>query len=274
MNDNDASRMGYPVYTLQDSVPYVSSQNAETDAANAESTNAIPTYVEPIPTSASYPYPGLSEIIPYANGNIGSGYNPGAFAVQSGYEGYIVPGPPEVAQVKAIESSNIPFVGAISNTLAPLTNVLPASFRSLATQAITIIGALLGFTVLGGGLTTALCTLTPFCTISFALPFTLPFARSGLKIIAKPFVGEENAELLENTLMRLSKMQSKELNELAAKTSDNNDAVDTTKSVDGIDVTADVASTIAKVAKVTKAAAETAPAPMIKTTNMEKSNNQ
>lgn len=279
MNDSDAARMVYPVYTLQDSVPFESSQNAETDATNAESTNAIPAY-EPLAASAPYPYAGLSGIVPYANGNIGGGYNPGAFAVQSGYEGYIVPGPPELAQPKAVVSSNLelPFVGAISSTLTPLANALPVSMRSVAAQAITVITALLGFTVLGGGLTTAICTLTPFCTISFALPFALPFARSGLKAIAKPFVGEENAELLENTLMRLSKMQRKEQDELAAKTADNHDsAVDTTKSVDGADVTADVARTIAKLAEVTKAAAAaaaTAPLPTTKTETMEKSNDQ
>lgn len=117
--------------------------------------------------------------------------------------------------------------------------------------------------------------MTPFCTISFALPFALPFARSGLKFFARPFVGEENAELLENTLMRLSKMQNKQQNELAAKTIDNGGSVDTTKSLDGIDVADDVASTIAKVAKVTRAAESgTAPAPMTKTTNSEKSNDK
>lgn len=275
MSDSEAGRMAYPVYTLQDAVPYNTAQNADTDAANAESSNAIPTYVEPLPTAASYPYAGLSEIIPHANGNFGGGYNPGAFAVQSGYEGYIVPAPPEAVQAKAVESSNLelPYVGAITSTLTPLANALPVSMRAFATQAITVIGALLGFTVLGGGLTTALCTLTPFCTISFALPFALPLARSGLKAIARPFVGEENAELLEHTLMRLSKMQSKQQDVLAAKTTDNsNGAADTTKSPAGADVTADVARTIAQVAKVAIAVAESTPT--TKTTAAEKPTDQ
>lgn len=272
--------MVYPVYTLQDPVPYVSmpTQSVETDSTKAEPTNAIPTYLEPLDAAQAYPYAGLSGIVPSyaANAQIASPYNPGAFSVQSGYEGYIVPGPPELVQQRANEASTeLPFVGTITNSLTSLTSTLPVPIRSIATQAITILGALLGFTVLGGGLTTAICTLTPFCTISFALPFALPFARSGLKFIARPFVGEENAELLETTLLRLSQMQNKQQTELAEKTIDNG-SVDTVKSSNGADITEDVASTIAKVAKVAKAAesAESAAVPMMKTANVEKSNDK
>lgn len=266
MNDSnvyDAPRMAYPL--ADSSFQYVAmpAQNAETDVINGDATNAVPSYVEP--ELASYPYTGLSGIVPYASGNIGGGgYNPGAFAVQSGYDGFLVPVAPQAAEEKEVEpksNNELPFIGSITSTLTSLTNGLPTSMRSFATQAITIISAMLGLTVMGGGLTTAICTFTPLCTISFALPFT----RSGLKTLAKPFVGEENVEILDSTLMRLSKMQDKEKDELAAKTSDNGGgaaAVDVTatKSVDGSDLSADVAGTIAKVAKVTKEAAATASA--------------
>lgn len=160
MKDSDASRSGiYPVYSLQESIPYASmpSQNAEADSAQAESTNALPTYADP--ALVAYPYSGLSGIIPYAGANVAGAYNPGAFAVQSGYEGYIVPGPPELAQERAVvTSTELPIVGTITNSLTSLTNTLPVSIRSFATQAITLIGAFLGLGVLGGGLTTAICS--------------------------------------------------------------------------------------------------------------------
>lgn len=257
MNDSngyDAARMGYPIYTSPDSsiqfVP-MPALNSETEGINGESSDAIAQYVEPT-GSASYPYTGLSGIVPYANGNIGGGYNPGAFAVQSGYEGYLVPAPPKPVVEKAIEakSNNEPsFISSISSTISSLTNSLPFSFRSFALQAFTMLSAVMGATAMGAGLTTAICTFTPLCTISFALPFT----RSGLKSLASPFVGEDNVEILDSTLQRLAKMQDKEKVGIAAKTSDN--AGSATKAANGADVTADVAATIAKVAKVAKAAA-------------------
>lgn len=290
MNDSngyDAARMPYSVYTLPESIQYVSmpSQSAETDSINAEPSNAIPSYAEP----GSYPYTGYSGIASYAGGNIGGGYNPGAFAVQSGYDGYLVPTKP--VEEKAIEpksNNELPFIGAIQNTINSLTNSLPTSLRatgSLVGQAFTVLAGILGLTVLGGTLTTAICTFTPLCTISFALPF----ARSSLRSLAKPFVGEQNAELLDSTLMRLTKMQNEEKDKLTAKSTPNNsdgsvsssssnsaatvDAV-AVKSLDGTDITADIAGTIAKVAKVTKAVAASVPKTVpVSTASIDNSSN-
>lgn len=260
-NGYDATQMLYPVYTSPDSsyqfVP-VQMGNSEVDAVKGAPSDAVPSYVES-PTgqvTVSYPYTGPSGIVPYANGNIGGGYNPGAFAVQSGYEGYLVPAPPQAAvEEKAVvpkSNNELPFIGSIQSTITSLTNSLPVSMRSFASQAFAVISALLGATLVGGGLTTAICTFTPLCTISFALPFT----RSSFRSLAAPFVGEANVEILDSTLARLSKMQDKEKVEIAAKSSGKSEAIDvtSTKSLDGSDVTADVAGTIAKVAKVTKAA--------------------
>lgn len=273
MNDSngyDATRMQFsPVYSLPESYQYVSmpqSQNPETDTINAESSNAIPSYVEP----GSYPYTGFSGIAPYAGANIGGGYNPGAFAVQSGYDGFLVPvNPTEKKAVEPKSNNELPFIGAIQRTITSLTNSLPTSMRSagsLVGQAITVLAGLLGLGVLGGTLTTAICTFTPLCTITFALPFT----RSNFRTLAKPFLGEQNTDLLDSTLMRLTKMQADEKDKLTAKSTPNSDsgrssdggAIDAVgvKSLDGTDLSADVAATIAKVAKVTKEAAAAAAA--------------
>lgn len=262
MNDSngyDASRMAYSVYASPDSsIQYVAvpAQNAESDSITGEASNTVASYADA--GLSSYPYTGLSGIVPYASSNIGGGYNPGAFAVQSGYDGFLVPVAPQ-EETKAVEpksNNEVPFLSTITSTITSLTSGLPTSMRSFATQAVTVISALLGLTVLGGGLTTALCTFTPLCTISFALPFS----RSGLKSLAKPFVGEENVEMLDNTLMRLSKMQDNEKDQIAVKDDGAADATVTTKSLDGSDISDDVAGTIAKVAKVTKAAAAAAKA--------------
>lgn len=282
VNDNnngyDTVRMPYSMYAPPESqyqfVPMQMAQsvrNAENEAINGESSDVVASYAEPAGTVL---YPFLTEqsrIAPYANGNIGGGYNPGAFAVQSGYEGFLVPEPPKAIAEKAVAKSNneLPFIGSITSAFTSLTSGLPSPLRSFATQAFAILSALLGATVVGGGLTTAICTFTPLCTISFALPFT----RSGLKSLATPFFGAESVDMLDESYATYKKMQDK----FAAKSTATDGTV--TKSVDGKDVTPDVAQTIQKVNSVMEAASkEVAPAasadPAPKTIVNDKSNDK
>lgn len=163
------------------------------------------------------PYNGYSGIVPYAAGNgynpnVG-GYNSGAFAVQSGYEGYLVPGPPQapVAPKKEVSSRS-----SVASLFGPLSSTFSALSRSLPENPFSFLLGIVGATVFGGGITTLLCTFTPFCSITF--PF-LPF-RSGLKSLAKTYVGPENAELLEKAIDKFSNMQTEERANAAAKSDD------------------------------------------------------
>lgn len=108
-------------------------------------------------------YTGLGNFGPYV-------YNhPGAFAVQSGYEGYLVPGPASqaVATVDSDEGTSSPF--------SALTNFLPnpRTLISTAGRALSVIAGLIGITVMGSNLVTGVCSLTGLC--SGVLPFRLGF---------------------------------------------------------------------------------------------------
>lgn len=100
----------------------------------------------------SGPYAG----IPYGPGFPGG---PGAFTVQSGYEGFLVPSviPPPPPP---------PFQGAFGllRNLMPMPN----SLISLLMRSGGYIFNSLAVVLFGGAVTTALCTLTPLCTITFA----------------------------------------------------------------------------------------------------------
>lgn len=257
-NGYDAARMSYPVYMLPDSAQqYVSmpAENVQTDPINGESSNAIPSYVESSPEL--YPYGGYSGIVPYVNGNIGGGYNPGAFAVQSGYDGYLLPVQPKAVKEKAKSNTELPFISTISNAITSLTSSLPTSMRAtgaFGTQAAAAITAFLSFVLLGGGLTTAVCTLTPWCTITFSLPFL----RNGFRTIAEPLLGADNTEMLDSAFERLSK------GKMARKSTDKGndvgaDAATATadiipKALNATDRSKDVETTIANVNQVMKAA--------------------
>lgn len=114
-------------------------------------------------------YNGFGNFGPYV-------YNhPGAFAVQSGYEGYLVPGPESqsLATLDTDEGFN-PFSG--------VSNIFPSARTVLSTvgRALGVVFGLLGVTVVGGGLSTAICTFTPLCSI-LGLPFKL--TRTGSDVV-------------------------------------------------------------------------------------------
>lgn len=74
-------------------------------------------------------------------------------------------------------------------------------------RSIAFLMGLIGVTVFGGGVTTAICTFTPLCSISFALPFV------GLRTTAKQLVdamegdASERAGFLLAALDKFEKLQ-------------------------------------------------------------------
>lgn len=201
----DTNSYAYAPYMPDPVQQYVSSQSGADDAGsynaesyNAEPSNDLPSFVEP-------GYNGYSGIVPY--GPPGA-YNPGAFAVQSGYEGYLVPGPPQ----NSVETRDEP------SPVSALTSSLPTFMRmtSQLGRAFAFLMSLLAVTVFGGGITTAICTFTPLCTISFAVPFF--GVRSGVRNGAgKSSIPDATAELLEKSVKMIKNMQDDEKSNIAAK---------------------------------------------------------
>lgn len=177
--------------------------------SNAEASNEVPAFIEP-------GYNGYSDFGPYGSPN---GYNSdGSFSVQNGYEGFLVPGPPGQKAVVAREPLPNP-LGSIS----ALTSSIPETMRqttSLLGRSFAFLLGLLGVTVFGGGITTAICTFTPLCTISFAIPF-LPAlgVRSGLRDVAETLDMSDTANMLAKSISKLAKMQPDEKANFAAKAS-------------------------------------------------------
>lgn len=150
------------------------------NSINGDATNEISTYV-PAPNQVAglSPYQYYSDFSPAAYAQ--SGLNPGEFDVQSGFNGYLVPHlPPDTAVVAEEPSSPS---GILPNLLGPLlsntfgstiTEVIPSATRQIGPfigRTVAYLFGMMGLTVLGGGLTTLICTFTPICTITFALPF-------------------------------------------------------------------------------------------------------
>lgn len=94
--------------------------------------------------------------IPY-----GPGYGPSPYGVQSGYEGFLIPqiAPPPPPPPSFLENFR---------NILPFPQTVMSMFMRSGTYLLSSIGVVL----FGGAVTTAICTFTPFCTITFAaLPF-------------------------------------------------------------------------------------------------------
>lgn len=110
-------------------------------------------------------------LIPYQGGFPGYPH-PGGYAVQSGYEGFLVPSFPGPAPIGP------PPVPA--NFLAPgpgffdlIREVMPfprSIFNFVSSLGMWLLSGF-GVVVAGGAMTTGICMFTPLCSISFALPF-------------------------------------------------------------------------------------------------------
>lgn len=150
------------------------------------------------------PYSGYPSPSPYRN--IGA-YNTGAFSVQSGYEGYLVPGPPHPKSALLAEES-------------PSSN-FPVSMRQVSSYlrtALSLFARFISLTVFGGGIATAICTFTPLCTISFASPLIpVRSVQENVKNLAEPYIGPEMAEMVQNAVDKFSKMQTEEKEKMVAK---------------------------------------------------------
>lgn len=194
--------MAYHAYSgVPDPVQqYVSSQYSYTpeqqsEITVAEPSNEVPTVLSPYHGQ----YSGGYNPAAYHPGQFNSNqFNPNAFHVQTGYEGYLVPGPPTAAQ-KDIEPREPP-----SSPFQSISSSIPTSMReatSLLSRSFAFLLGLLGVTVFGGGITTALCTFTPLCTISFALPFV----RSGIREFNEIVGNGDLAEMAQKAQKALEK---------------------------------------------------------------------
>lgn len=161
MSGSENYQSAYPGYDLAQQQYTYDQEGAYTpEQLDAESTNQLPSYAG---TGGQPQF-----MLPYAY----AGYNPQYALQASGYQGYLLPGQqmevdPEQTEVETVEADeNNPLNTELTALMPGLRQVGYVLGRSLA-----FIFGLFGVTVLGGGITTAVCTLTPLCTISFALPF-------------------------------------------------------------------------------------------------------
>lgn len=129
-----------------------------TDQLEAESTNQLSSHIGT---------GGQQQVmLPY----VYAGYNPQYALQASGYQGYLLPEQqqePEETEVESVEADE-------NNPLNMELTALMPSFRQVGSvlgRSLAFIFGLFGVTVFGGGITTAICTFTPLCTITFALPF-------------------------------------------------------------------------------------------------------
>ncbi|KAI8130674.1 hypothetical protein FF38_11867 [Lucilia cuprina] len=98
-----------------------------------------------------YGYPGYGPAPVY----------PAPYAVQTGYEGFLVPSPTTSLTASGTVNSSS------GNILTALSNLIPALMNSTIFRVVaTVIGAIL-MLIFGGAVTTAICNLTPLCDISF-----------------------------------------------------------------------------------------------------------
>lgn len=180
---------------------------------NKEPNNAVAPYAPTpyAPAPAAGPYGGIVPVSYYD-------YNPNAFHVQSGLNGYLVPQLPSSAvEADAAQPELNQLLNPLTNSIGTaIDNIIPDSSRRislLARRSLAFIGNLLGVTLFGGGITTALCYFTPLCTISFALPFI--GLRSRVKKVAESMhFGEVQTnqlmhatDLVESAIRKLQSLQ-------------------------------------------------------------------
>lgn len=158
MSGSENYQTAYPGYDVaQQQYVYDPEGAYSIDQLEAESTNQLPSHIG---TGGQQQF-----MLPYVYG-----YNPQYALQASGYQGYLLP---EQQQEPEVESSAVEADENNNPLNMELTALMP-SFRQVGSvlgRSLAFIFGLFGVTVLGGGITTAICTLTPLCTITFALPF-------------------------------------------------------------------------------------------------------
>lgn len=136
------------------------------------------------------------------------------FTVQTGYEGYLVPKTPE--PVSAF--SRLGALGALGAAAGIITSLLPFPLNAIGLT----IGANLGLIILGvvallgiaGALTTAVCALTPICTITF---LGLGFSRESTRQLLTSDRLTAVAEFVNKAIAKYKTMQKKSLKTKKAK---------------------------------------------------------
>ncbi|XP_061395257.1 uncharacterized protein LOC133330869 [Musca vetustissima] len=104
---------------------------------------------------APYAYPGY--------GAAPAPVYPGPFAVQTGYDGFLVPS----VSANLAATGTAASTSVISNISTALQNLFTTLMSSTIFQMVlTALGAL-AMILFGGAITTAICNLTPICNISF-----------------------------------------------------------------------------------------------------------
>lgn len=176
------------------------------------------------------PYPPGANAVGYPI--YGGGYGPAGFGVQTGFEGYYVPSgvpippppPPPGPGILDIFRNNLPH----SRTM-----------WSMLMQSGTYLLSSIGVILFGGAVTTAICTFTPFCTISFAaLPLLGLRETLNSKTIKESIASEitsdrvrRAAEFLRTALEKYNQIQEDTNKE--AKIEVNSSAVEKKDTVNG-----------------------------------------
>lgn len=163
----------------------------------AESTNQMSSYIG---TGGQSQF-----MLPYAY----AGYNPQYALQASGYQGYLLPDQqqqPEQTENETIEADE---ENPLNTELAALMPSL-RQVGSIIGRSLAFIFGLFGVTVLGGGITTAICTLTPLCTISFALPFIgLRTTVKELSVVASKSLADDSSDKVARTVNLLQSAMKK-----------------------------------------------------------------
>ncbi|XP_066582526.1 uncharacterized protein [Prorops nasuta] len=105
-------------------------------------------------------------------------YSQTGYAMQSGYEGYLVPTPATTKSSSWFYTSLLPYTDTVLPYVTHLGNYVFNLFLLL---------------LAGGALTALFCTFTPFCTISFlGLPFNKNQVREQVAELARTYITPES----------------------------------------------------------------------------------
>lgn len=150
---------------------------------------------------APYAYPGY--------GAAPAPVYPGPFAVQTGYDGFLVPSiSANLAATGTAASTSV-----ISNISTALQNLFTTLMSSTIFQMVlTALGAL-AMILFGGAITTAICNLTPICNISFkAVSYLRGTGADDVgRMLAEEMTPERvrrAAEFVRNAIRKYKEMQS------------------------------------------------------------------
>lgn len=222
-------------YVSNSPYDYIPTEQEGEETDEAEPTNEVSTVIDPY---SGYANAGGYNPAAYSPDAFNPNqYNPGAFHVQTGYQGYLVPGPPGAPAKQQIATSEPPsFLTPISNAISSL---MPSAVRdgsgTLLSRSFAFLMSLLGVTVFGGAVTTALCTFTPLCTISFALPFirnALPLNSKLYQSELEPILGKPGYELLAKAIDRYTKFNDEKKEKISKSVSNSVSEADTLKPID------------------------------------------